>query len=225
MTLLRAAWLIAKKDLRIEARSGEIAMTSGFFAVLVAVIASLSFYVDDATAQRIAPGVLWISVAFAGVLAMGRTWARERDEQAYVSLRLSPLPHGALFFGKLLSTLSFLFVVEALLLPAIAVLFHVELLPIALPLLLTTFLGTLGFAAPGTLFFSMTLKTGARDLLLAIVLFAIATPALLAAVVATREVLLGSTLADLGNWLRVLVAADVVYVASGFILLDVLLDE
>lgn len=34
------AWLVLLKDLRIERKSGEIVATSGFFAILVAVMAS-----------------------------------------------------------------------------------------------------------------------------------------------------------------------------------------
>ena len=79
MSLWNAAVLVLKKDLQIELRTGEVTVTTGLFATLVTLLASLSFFIDDATARLVAPGVLWVSIAFAGVLAMGRSWSRERD--------------------------------------------------------------------------------------------------------------------------------------------------
>ncbi|MET0284244.1 MAG: heme exporter protein CcmB, partial [Polyangiales bacterium] len=58
MKMLSAAWLVFEKDLRIELRSGEILITTGFFALLITILTSLSFYLDDVMARRIAPGVL-----------------------------------------------------------------------------------------------------------------------------------------------------------------------
>lgn len=225
MSFLRYVMLLVDKDLRIERRSGEIAITSGFFAVLITVLASLSFYLDDTTSLKVAPGVLWISVAFSGVLAMGRAWARERDEAAYLAVRLSALPRGALYIGKLVSTFLFLAVVEALLTAFVALLFHVPVLDHLGGLVAILSLGTFGFVAAGTLFFSMTVKTGSRDLLLSVVLFSLVSPSLLASVVATRELFGGATIPEVGAWLRILGAADLIFAAAGIGLLDLLLED
>ena len=100
MSAFRGAMRIAAKDLRIEARTKEITVTTTFFAVLVVVLASISFYLDPIIAARIAPGVLWVSLAFAGLVAVLRSWAREREEDAMRGLLLSPVPRSAIFFGK-----------------------------------------------------------------------------------------------------------------------------
>src|SRR5690606_31766642 len=106
-----------RKDLRIELRTGEITLSTALFAFLTVVMASLAFYLDRNQAASVAPGVLWISVTFAGVLAMGRSWARERENDALRGLLLSPLPRAAIYLGKTLSSFVFLAVVEALILP------------------------------------------------------------------------------------------------------------
>ncbi|HTU61966.1 MAG TPA: heme exporter protein CcmB, partial [Polyangiales bacterium] len=64
MSLWRAALLVLQKDLQIEIRTGEVTVTTGLFATLVTLLASLSFFIDEATARLVAPGVLWVSVAF-----------------------------------------------------------------------------------------------------------------------------------------------------------------
>jgi heme exporter protein B len=224
-SILRTAWLIAGKDVRIEARTGEIVLSTSFFGVLVTVIASLSFYLDDQTARRIAPGVLWVSIAFAGVLAMGRSWAREREHDVMRGLLLTPSPRAGIYLGKAIGALVFLLVVEAILLPLVALFFHIELLPVLLPVATLLLLGTIGFVAAGTLFSAMTVRTRARELMLSIVLFPLVSPALLAGVVATREVLGGATFMETLGWIRVLGAFDLVFLAAGVLLFDSLMAD
>jgi heme exporter protein B len=223
--VIGTALRVAGKDLRIEARTGEVLVTTGVFAVLVAVMASVSFYVDSQRARELAPGVLWISVAFAGILAMGRTWAREREHDAFRGLMLAPVPRAGLWLGKALGSLAFLLVVEAILAPLVALLFHVEAWKVAGPLALLLGLGTVGFVAAGTTFAAMTVRTRARELVLSIVLFPLTSPALVAGVVGTREVLLGGGVEDLVAWSRILLAFDVVFVAGGLALAEPLLED
>ena len=222
---LHTARLVAAKDLRIEARTGEVVLSTAFFGALVAILASLSFYLDDATARRLAPGVLWVSIAFAGVLAMGRSWAREREHDVLRGLLLTPASRAGVYLGKALGALAFLLVVEALLVPLVALFFHVWLPPVLLPLAALLLLGTVGFVAAGTLFSAMTVRTRARELVLSVVLFPLIAPALLAGVVATREVFGGAGLAETLGWIRIFAAFDVVFVAGGVLLFEPLISD
>lgn len=225
MSVLRAAALLAGKDLRIELRTREITVSTGLFAVLVVVLTSISFYVDDVIARRIAPGVLWIAIAFAGVLAIGRTWQRERENDAMRGLLLAPIPRPAIFLGKALGTLAFIVAIEVLLVPLVAVLFHLDLVP-ALPLMIPVLLmGTIGFVLTGTLFGAMTVRTRSRDLMLSVVLFPLVTPALLAGVVATRGILAGEPIDETLAWLRILGAYDLVVGTCGWFLFGPLVSD
>lgn len=214
--VLRAALLVCEKDLRTEARTREISVSAGLFALLCAVLASLSFFVDDLGAPRTAPGVLWVAIAFSGVLVVGRSWARERENDAMRALLLAPIPRAAIFVGKTLSTLLLLAVVELLLVPLVGILFHADFVDVLGPLVACLALGTLGFAAAGTLFGAMSVKTRARELVLSVVLFPLVMPALLSSVVWTRELLSGVP----GDWWRVLVAYDLVVLTLGWILFE-----
>lgn len=225
MKLSSAAWLVFTKDLRIELRTGEILITTGFFALLVAVMTSLSFYLDDVLARRVAPGVLWISIAFSGVLAMGRSFQRERDNDAMRALLLSPLPRAGIYLGKALGIFSFLVLVELLLVPLLAVLYRIDLGPVLGAIAVITLLGTLGFSAAGALFAAMGVRVRTKELVLSVVLFPLVSPALLAGVVATREVLAGATLDEVFDWLRVLLAFDLVFVVLGALLFGPLTSE
>jgi heme exporter protein B len=219
------ALLILGKDLRIEARTGEVVVTSSFFAVLLVVLASLSLFGGSNTARIVASGVIWLSITFAAVLALGRTWQREREEGALDGLLVAPLSRSALFVGKLLGILIFLWLISVVVIPLTALFFSLDLDRYGLGLGCIALAALPGVAAAGTLFGSMTVRTAARDLLLAIVLFPLISPTLLAAVAATRELFGGTPLGELGDYFRLMFVFDVVFTAGGVALFGTLVER
>lgn len=219
------ALLVAKKDLAIELATREIVTTSAFFALLVAIIASLAFYAGPESRRAVAPGALWTGVAFAAVLAVGRTWQREREESALAGLLSLPLSRSAIFAGKAIGVAIFLALVEAFVVPAVALFFSIDLTAIGLPLALICAAAMPGIAASGTLFGAMTARTRARDLMLASVLFPFWTPSLIASVVATRELVGGAKLSELGDYFGLLGVFGVVFVAGGLGLFGLLIED
>jgi heme exporter protein B len=227
----RGTLAVLGKDLRIELATREIVTTAGFFAALVAIMASLAFTTGPETTTRVAPGALWLAIAFSAVLALGRSWSREREESALLGLLVSPVPRAAIWLGKALGVLGFVLAVEVVVVPLVALLFHVDLWPIAGPLALVMLLGTVGVAATGTLFGAMTARTGARELLLATVLFPLLSPALLASVSATREIFYAATsgqavdMGEVRDWLVLLGIFDLVAVVGGLTMFGALVDD
>lgn len=221
---LGQALLVFRKDLLIEVRSGEVVTTSSFFALLVVVTASLSFYGGPATKQLVAAGVLWLSIAFATVLALSRTWQRERDDGALDGLMAAPISRSAVFAGKSLGVWVFIGVVECVVLPSTALFFSLDLATFGVGLVLISMFATPGLAATGTLFGAMTVKTRARDLILAIVLFPLLSPTLLAAVVATRELLNQAPLLELVDYFKLMAVFDLTFVTGGLALFGTLTD-
>lgn len=222
---LRQTALVFRKDLLIELNSGEVVTTSIFFSVLVVVLSSLSFYGGPTTGRLVAAGALWLSVAFAAVLALGRTWQRERDEGAMDALLVAPLARSAIFAGKFLTVFVFLLIVQLVIVPIIALLFSLDLVRFGLPLSLIALLATPGIAASGTLFGAMTVRTRARDMILAIVLFPLLSPTLLAAVAGTRELLTGAGLVELWDYFQLMGVFDVVFILGGLGLFGMLMED
>jgi heme exporter protein B len=210
----RQVALVFRKDLAIEAATGEVIVTSGFFALLVVILASLSFFGGPLSGRNVAAGTIWLSIAFAAVLSLGKTWQRERDEGALDGLLVAPLSRSAIFAGKALSVWTFLLAVQVVVLPLALLLFSLDANLLG-PLFVIAAFATPGVAASGTLFGAMTVRTGARDLLLAVVLFPLLAPTLLAAVASTRELLGGAPLSELGDYLRLMGVFDLVFTAGG----------
>lgn len=212
----RQAWLIAKKDLTIELRTGEVVITGGYFAILVTVISSLAYYTGPQTKNQVAAGVIWLATTFAAVLSLSRTWQRERQEAMLDALIVSPIAPSALYAGKALGVLGFLGVVQLIVIPTCTLFFSLDLLDHGPKLALISLAAVPGVAASGTLFGVMTVRTKARDLVLSIVLFPLLSPTILAATVATRELFAGAPLSELLDYVRIMILFDVVFVAGGF---------
>ncbi len=209
------AWLVFSKDLRVELSNGEITTTSGFFAVLVVVIGSLSFYGGPDAPVLVAPGVIWVAVAFASILALSRTWQRERENDALSGLLSLPLSRSAIFVGKALGVAGFVATIEVLVILPTLLLFNIPPGPVLPGLLVLCVGATPGIAAAGTLFGAMTVRTGARDLVLAVVLFPLLAPTLLAAVAGTRELFMETTQAALGDYVMLMSMFGFIFVTGG----------
>jgi heme exporter protein CcmB len=213
MTLLETIWLVVRKDLLIEFRSREIVYTTLFFAVSVMLVFSFSFVREGVAVEGAAPGILWVAVAFSGTLALGRAFERERQNETLRGLLMSPAERPALYLGKLAGIMLLLVAVEVVVVPLVAFMFQAPLFryPALMAGLLLT--GTLGFAAVGTLFAAMLVRTRSRDVLLPLLLYPITVPVIIAGVRGTAALL--QTDADLPMaraWLSMLVFFDVVFI-------------
>ncbi len=223
--MFRHALAIAAKDLRIELRVREVVPTMTLFGALVAVLSSMSLFVDEETGRKVAPGVLWIAIAFSGTLGLSRTWGREREEGALRAVLLSRASPAAIFVGKGLGALVFVLLTELVVAPVVAVLLHAPVLEHLAPFAALVLLGTVGFVAAGTLFGALVARTRARDLLLAVVLYPLVSPALLCGAVATRDLLGGTPASQLLDWFRMLAIFDLVFIGGGIALLGTLLSD
>ena len=212
MRLLQAVWAIAQKDLVIEARSRELAYTTLFFGVSVVLMFSFSFVVEGVALTDAGAGILWVAIAFSGTLALGRTFERERQADTLKALLLSPVERPAVYLGKLAGVLLLMLLVEAIIVPLVALLFQAPIhrAPLLLIGLLVT--GTLGFAAVGTLFAAMLIRAHSRDVLLPVLLYPITVPLVIAGVRGTASIFAPEpNLAVAQAWLSMLVFFDAVF--------------
>ncbi len=225
MGYVRKILAIIRKDIAAELRTKEMFSTMFVFAVLVIVVFNFAFdlRVSGERVRQVAPGALWVAFAFAGILGLNRTFVLEKDRGCLEGLLLAPVDHTAIYFGKMISTVLFMLVVEALMLPVFTAFFGVNLFD--LRLLLFVLLGTLGFASVGTILSAMTAQTRAREVLLPILLLPVAAPVLIAAVKATAGVLDGLTMGEMARWWQLLVAFDIIFPAVAFMTFDYVVKE
>jgi heme exporter protein CcmB len=223
---LRTAILILRKDSAIERKSLEILTTTLFFALGCVVVFAFALVREGQAPPDAAAAILWIAILFAGTLALGRTFERERYGETLRALLLAPSARPALYIGKLLGVVLLLALEELLLVPSVALLFDASLF--AHPLLLVPLLatGTIGFAAVGTLFAAMLMRARTRDVLLPILLYPITIPVIIAGVRGTAALL--ATPADAQTavmWIAILVSFDIVFVTLSLWTFEPLMTE
>jgi heme exporter protein B len=197
------------KDILLELRTKDIVVSVLVFSLLVIVVFNFAIEPSPANVGIVAPGVLWISYIFGGVLGLTRSFGLERDSGNLRGLMLSPVSRDSIFFGKMLANFLFMMLVELMLFPVFAVLFNLplwqpELFPIAL-------LATLGISTIGTVFSAMAVSTRAREVMLPLLFLPAAVPIIIAAVETTGLVLREQELTDLSAWLPLMAAFDAVF--------------
>ncbi|MEX2535321.1 MAG: heme exporter protein CcmB [Trueperaceae bacterium] len=207
-------FVLAGKDLRQELRSRAVTVATLFFAAITLVVLAFAVGANDTLLSEIAPGALWVALAFAGVISAAQSYAAEGEENAFEQLLLYPVPRAALYLGKLLANWLYMVLLAALMLPVTAVLFDLSLGSSWPLLLLTLALGTFGFALIATFYAALTANLRARESLLPVLMFPVVVPILLASVRATTALTHLENPALARDWLQLLVGFDLVYLVT-----------
>ena len=218
MQFLNKVLAIVWKDVVAELRTKELFSSMFVFALLMIVIFSFSFDLRVERVAEVAPGVLWVTFAFAGTLELNRSLATEVEGARLDGLLLAPMERSTIYFGKMLGNLVFILAIEALMLPIFSAVFDLNLLQPGL--LFTVLLGTIGFAAVGTLLSMMAVNTRAREVLLPVLLFPIILPVVLSAVKITAGMLDGQPWTDMAPWLRLLIGFDIIFATVCYMTFD-----
>lgn len=214
---------IVWKDLRAEFRSYELLSAMLVFSLLVLLIFNFALELDVKTRQSVTAGVLWATFAFAGTLGLNRSMAIEKDRGCLDGLLLAPVDRSAIYFGKFISNLVFMLIVEAIVLPLYSVLYNTNLFQPGL--ILVILLGSIGYTSVGTLLAAMSVQTRTRDVLLPILLFPVAFAVLLAAVKASGGFLDGSDFSEISFPINLLIGYDIIFIATSFMVFDNIVEE
>ena len=223
--LLRVTLAVARKDLKVEWRTKTAFVSSLVFAVLV--LAVLYFARDKTSVGDfdLAPGALWVTFTFAGMLGLNRAFLIERENRALDGLRLTPTTPTALFLGKVLGNLVFLGVVELVSLPLFILFYDVPIWR-ELPMLIgVVLLATIGYVAVGTLLSAMVVRTRFSEVMLPVLLLPFLIPPIVSAVQLTWRILALRPLSELTGWLSLLGAFDLIFFTLSLLLFEAILVE
>jgi heme exporter protein B len=227
-TLRREAGLalaIARKDALAELRGRHATVSTLFFAAVVLLLFGFALGPDSARLAAAAPGLLWLAVVFAGILAVNRLHLLETDDGALEQLALYPVARRVIYAGKAIGGFAVMLVLGVVVLGAVGVLFAVDIAAAWLPLLATVVLGTAGIAAVGTFYAGVTVRLRAREVMLPLLMLPVLAPLMLGAVKATVAALAGDPFGELGAWLQLLIAFDVIMVVAGAATYGFLLED
>ena len=222
-SFIKAVSAVVWKDLQAEFRSRELFSAMLVFSLLIILIFNFALELDVKTRQSVTSGVLWATFAFAGTLGLNRSMAIEKDRGCLDGLLLAPVDRSAIYFGKVISNLAFMLIVEAIVLPIYSVLYNINLFQPGL--LMVILLGSIGYVGVGTLLAAMSVQTRTRDILLPILLFPVVIPVLLSAVKASSGYLEGLEFSEILGPLSLLIAYDVIFISVAFMVFDSVVEE
>lgn len=213
------------KDLVSEMRSRETISSMFFFALIVILVFSFSFSMDQQTARELIAGIIWVAFAFTGIIGLGRSFSMELQNDCLEFLQMSPVSKGAVYLGKVVANLVFMLSVEIILFPMFVIFFNLDVIEEIHILLLIFFLATFSLSAVGTLFSALTVQIRAREVMLPILLLPLVVPVMIAAVEATKGALGGDPFTGYQQWLELLVIFNVTFTIASFWMFEFVMDS
>ncbi len=216
---------LLRKDLQIEFRTKETLASLLLLGLLTLTVLSFAFDPASELRAEAAPGALWVAVIFAGVLGLNRSFLAERDNDCMQGLLLCPVDRGTIYLAKAAGNFIFMMVAQLVIVPIFIFFFN---MPVSLALagvFLSLALGVLGFAAIGTLFAAISVRTRAREVLLPLLLLPLVVPIFIAGVKITDRLFAGKPLADVAPWLNMMVGFDVIFLVVGWAVFEYAVEE
>lgn len=225
MGFLTRIWAIAWKDILAELRAREMVLSMFLFGFLVILIFNFGIEPGLREMNLVRPGVFWSAFIFAGMLGLNRSFAGEKENDCLQGLLLCPVDRAEIYVGKFLANSVFTIVMGFFVFIFFAALYNVDVLAVGFPLAVIVVLAAVGFSSVGTLFAAVSVGLKARDVLLAILLFPVMVPVILAAAKSSGVVLDGRGLGSAGLWLGLLLVYDVVFFSISVVTFEYVVEE
>jgi len=220
---LAVIWAIGRKDLLLETRNKDIIVAVSAFALLVLMVFTFAIDINQINAKLTGPGILWASIAFAGVTGLNRAFALELEGNTLEALMLAPISRDLIYVGKMFGNFLFLTASQIIVVPIFAVLFNLTVL--RWEMLVISLLTTIGFSAIGTLFAAMSMRVRAREVMLPLLFLPVVTPLIMAAVESTSHVVNDGSWPEIAQWIQLALAFDIAFIViSAFIFQQILED-
>jgi heme exporter protein B len=212
--MLAAAWIVARKDLAVELRTKSAFLSVLVFALLGLVIFFFAWDPTAVPAMDLAPGVLWVTFTFAGLLGLHRSFGAEMQDRGIDALLVAPIDREAIYLGKAAANTIFVGAVLVIAVPAVAIFYNLPFGRALVVLGAVALLAAIGLVAVGTLFSAMAVNTRMAELLLPMLSLPFFVPVVLTSAQASTQLLAGRPFAEALPWLKILVAFDIVFAVA-----------
>lgn len=215
--MIATAWLVARKDLKIEWRARMLLVRVVPFALLVLVLFAVALD-SEPLLLRAAAGLVWLAMLFSSVLIVQRAFEIETQDAALEVILTSAVEPARIYVGKSLAAFVQLLLLAGVLSACAVVLYGVTVEPARMVLLVTTLvLAACGLAVVGTLYGAVVAQMSSKESLLPLLLLPVLAPLLIGASRAT-EAAFGSETIDTATgwaWVGLLFVYAVAFLSAG----------
>ena len=214
---------MVRKDFLLEIRSKDVVLPVFIFSFLVVVTFNFALQSTPNTANLVVPGILWVSILFGAIVGFGRMFLSESEQGAFQGLLTAPIGRDVIFFGKVISNVLFLLLIELILLPILVILFNVTLSP--LYMLYVSMPALIGISLSGMLFAAISMNMRAKEVMLPILFLPVVVPIILGAVESTYGVMNGNNLDYFLKWIVLMIVFDLIYSVLGPVSFTVIVED
>ena len=222
-TSLTQLTTLVAKDLRIEARSRQTLGLVVVLGLLIIVVLGLGLGVQNNVPGVSATAVLWVAYLFSGVLCFEKTMGVERSDGVLSGLLMAPMDRGVIYLAKLVSNLVLMFAVALVVTPAGVVFFGFDLSAAPGTFVAIMSFAIIGFAAVGTLFSAIVSSTRLQGGLLAMMVFPITLPLVIASTQMMVRAFRDNDPPSASS-LGILIAFDVIFLTASWLVFEFVLE-
>ena len=216
---------LISKELLIEFRSKQTILSMLIFGLAVILIFAFSTNISREVLTNYSPGMFWLMNLFIVVLGVHRSFAYEKEFDAFSLLISAPIDRGLIFLSKWISGFIFLTVTQVIVITPFFKLLLLDFPENLSLFILTAMLVNLGMMAIANLVSGIVIRSNFSEILLPLILFPLLSPLMIAATKISSAVI-NLQPYDMWNvWVLIVISIVVLFGLAGYALFDFIVEE
>ena len=195
------------------------------FGLAVILIFAFSTNISREVLTNYSPGMFWLMNLFIVVLGVHRSFAYEKEFDAFSLLISAPIDRGLIFLSKWISGFIFLTVTQVIVITPFFKLLLLDFPENLSLFILTAMLVNLGMMAIANLVSGIVIRSNFSEILLPLILFPLLSPLMIAATKISSSVI-NLQFYDMWNvWVLIVISIVVLFGLAGYALFDFIVEE
>ena len=209
----------------MELRSKQIILSMLFFGLAIILIFAFSSNVSKVVLSNYAPGMFWLMNLFIVVLGVHRSFAYEKDYDAFSILISSPVDRGIIFIAKWMSGFLFITITQLVILIPFFKLLLLDIPIETFLFIITALLINLAIMAVANLVSGIVIRSNFSEILLPLLLFPLLSPLTIAATKISKSIIDLESFAMWNVWVLIVASVVVIFGLAGYALFDHIIEE
>ena len=216
---------LIKKELLIEFRSKQIILSMLIFGLAIILIFALSSNISSEILSNYSAGMFWLMNLFVVVIGVHRSFAYEKEFDAFSLLVSAPVDRGLIFLSKWVSGFIFITTTQLVI---IAPFFKLLLLEIPENLsffILTSLLINLAMMSIASIVSGIVIRSNFSEILLPLLMFPLLSPLMIAATKISNDIINSQSYELWNVWVLIIASIVVLFGLAGYALFDYVVEE
>ena len=216
---------LIKKELLIEFRSKQIILSMLIFGLAIILIFALSSNISSEILSNYSAGMFWLMNLFVVVIGVHRSFAYEKEFDAFSLLVSAPGDRGMIFLSKWVSGFIFITTTQLII---IAPFFKLLLLDIPENIsffILTSLLINLAMMSIASIVSGIVIRSNFSEVLLPLLMFPLLSPLMIAATKISNDIINSQSYELWNVWVLIIASIVVLFGLAGYALFDFIVEE